>query len=181
MLTRTGTCISRLIGGITKKKYTHVSISFDDEIRWFYSFSRELIFLPLPAGLKVEKLNEGVLAMYSHMPCALYKIDVKDEVYEDALARVSTMMSADEKYKYSVLGLLLCGLQIPVHRKNRRFCSQFVGEILAESKAIQLKKDSALIHPSDYTDYKELTCIYEGSIENLYLNRNRVLLAGRRK
>jgi len=167
LLTKTGTWISRMIGAVTEDDFTHVSIAFDKRLMPLYSFSRKYVHLPLPAGPRREWLHEGIMEKFEDRPCALYKIDVSDEVYERAINEVKKMFQSKEKYKYSVLGLIMCGFDIPVHRSYRRFCSQFVAEVLTKSKAMSLQKDTALVHPDDYANFRELTCVFKGSIGEL--------------
>ena len=53
------------------------------------------------------------------------------------------MFQRRESYRYSLLGLLLCRLQIPFDAPDRYFCSQFVGTVLAESGAAELPKPAS--------------------------------------
>ena len=171
LLTRSGTAISRVIALTTADPYTHASISFCRELKPLYSFSRKNPARPLPAGLREEPLTKGFFARYRYIPCALYELRVRDEVYETAKKTVEKMMCEQSKWQYSILGLPLCWLGIPFRRRYRYFCSQFVAEVLRQSEAIPLPKDPALMRPGDYTHLPGLSCRFEGDIDSLLRER----------
>ena len=52
-------------------------------------------------------------------------------------------------------------------RRRHYFCSQFVSEVLEKSGAMELPKDSTLMHPSDYTTLPGLECLYTGPLREL--------------
>ncbi|MDF9825433.1 hypothetical protein M2475_001889 [Breznakia sp. PF5-3] len=167
LLTKSNTYVSKTIQLATADKYTHISISFHESLQPMYSFARKYIHLPLPAGLRVEPLSQGYFKENDFIPCALYKLDVEDEVYEKAQLMVLQMMDHADIYKFNVIGLLLCKLNIPLKRQHHYFCSEFVSEVLIQSEAISLTKDPSLIRPSDYLNFQELNYIYSGEIRDL--------------
>ena len=167
LLTRSGTWVSKIINLTTSDTYTHASISFDENLQPLYSFSRKRVNMPLPAGLRHEPLRHGFFKKYNTIPCALYELQVSDEVYNAAKQEVQQMMAERTSYRFSVLGLILCRLNIPYHRKRHFFCSQFVSEILSRSCALCLPKDAALMRPNDYTTIPELLCRLRGRLNEL--------------
>lgn len=167
LLTRSGTWVSKIINLTTADTYTHASISFEDSLQPLYSFSRKRVNMPLPAGLRHEPLRQGFFERHNTIPCALYELQVSDEVYNAAKQEVQKMMLKRTSYRFSVLGLVLCRLNIPYHRKHHFFCSQFVSEILSRSRALRLPKDTALMRPNDYTTIPELFCRFRGQLNEL--------------
>lgn len=167
LLTKTDTNVSKLIGLATSNTYTHVSLSFDASLQPLYSFARRKQRLPLPAGLREESFQNGFFSRHSDIPCALYELSVQDEVYEVAKKRVEAMMCREFEYKFNVIGLFLCKLHIPLDRKHHYFCSEFVGETLLMSNALELPKVPSLMRPSDYMDFDEMVCLYEGRLCDL--------------
>ena len=121
LLTRSGTWVSKIINLTTSDTYTHASISFDENLQPLYSFSRKRVNMPLPAGLRHEPLRHGFFKKYNTIPCALYELQVSDEVYNAAKQEVQQMMAERTSYRFSVLGLILCRLNIPYHRKRHFF------------------------------------------------------------
>ena len=51
VLTYTGTILSRLVKYYTKKEYSHVSISLDENLEEMYSFGRLNAYIPFIGGI----------------------------------------------------------------------------------------------------------------------------------
>lgn len=168
-LTKSDTCVSKMISLATADEYTHISIAFDKDLYPMYSFARKYLYTPLPAGLRIEPLQDGFYKRNDSIPCALYELKVSDESYKKAKALVSEMMEEEKLYKFNILGLILCRMNISYKRNQHYFCSEFVSEILQKSEAIQLPKNPSLMRPADYTQLEELDCLYEGQLCNLAL------------
>lgn len=171
LLTKSDTYMSKIIKLATDDKYTHASISFEETLQPLYSFSR-LQLTPLPAGLHNEPFDSGFFKKYPYLPCALYSLEVEDHVYDSAKAAVENMMTSASLYRYNVMGLIFCRLNIPINRKYHYFCSEFVSEILKNSKALNLPKEPSLMRPADYMNIDGLTCLYEGSLDELIQMRS---------
>ena len=179
VLTKSGTYLSKFIHIITRANYTHASMSFEDELQPLYSFSRFQAFPPLPAGLNNESLDNGVYKKYSHIPCAVYKIDVDEKTYQKAKGEVEEMLKNADYYRFNILGLALCGCRIPLTRKRYYFCSQFVSHILETANVIELPHRPSLMRPSDYTKIEDLECVFEGKLNELkeHLNTYEKIIA----
>lgn len=167
LLTRSTTILSRLVHFVTEDDYTHVAIAFDEELKTLYSSSRKNGKTLFPAGPCVEDLKHGYYSMHDRIPCAVYELKVSDEVYEDAKWEVQKIMEKADQYHFNILGLFLCQMNIPCHRRNYFFCSQFVSEVLHRSRALNLPKDTSLMKPSDYMKIPELFCLFQGYISEL--------------
>lgn len=177
LLTRSGTWVSHLIGLVTEDRYTHASISFEPTLQPMYSFSRKFVHLPLPAGLRAEPLDTGFYKKYHAIPCALYELDVTDEVYFAAKNEVEQMMQDAAHCPFNLIGLLLCRMEIPFHRENQYFCSEFVSEVLTRSHALPMPKVPSLMRPNDYTRLPQLRCCFEGKLNELTARNRRPLAA----
>lgn len=164
ILTKSESVPSRLIGFFTHDKFTHSSIAFEDDLRVMYSFARKYSYLPLPAGLVEEQTDRGFYKKQKDIPCAVLKLKVPDKVYYRMKYKVREMMNRRDDYKYSVLGLLMCGMNIAVDIPDHYFCSQFVAYVLSESGAMEFDKPASLIHPSDFYRMKQFSRIYEGKL-----------------
>ena len=117
-----------------------------------------------PAG---STWTGGGFRLRPDVPCALYALEVSEEAYTRARRRADHMMAHGNLYRFNVLGLILCGLHIRWRRRRHYFCSQFVGEVLEKSGALELPKHSTLMHPNDYTQLGQLRCVYEGRLSGL--------------
>lgn len=164
LLTRTTTILSRAIHAATGDGYTHVSIALDDDLTQLYSFARKRDRMPLPAGLVHENLHTAVYARNGQSQCALYKIDVTDAQHEAVRARIEAMLAADTPYRYSLLGVLLCKLDLAHERQQHMFCSQFVASLLEDAGIAALPKPASLMHPVDFIGMPGLRRCYEGPL-----------------
>ena len=166
-LTRSGTLLSNLVYSLTGAQYTHISLAFDEDLSTLYSSTRKNGYTMFPAGPSREYLNRGVFLMRENIPCALYALEVTDEAYTRAKRRTQHMMHHGELYRFNSLGLLLCWMHIRWQRRRHYFCSQFVSEVLEQSGAMTLPKDSTLMHPNDYSLLPQLKCLYKGRLADL--------------
>ncbi len=177
LLTRSNTLLSRIIHLITADPYTHVSISFNQSLQSLYSSARKNGVTMFPAGPCKEQLQKGYYKRHPDIPCALYELEVTDEVFYDAKEEVHNIMKEADLYSFNIFGLILCRLNIPYHRKRHYFCSQFVGDILLKSHALELPKDSSLMRPMDYTGISKLECRYEGHLSGLLMELSHRMVA----
>ena len=167
LLTRSGTLLSKLVYAVTGANYTHASMAFDDDLSCLYSSTRKNGYTMFPAGPSREYLNRGVFRLRENVPFALYALEVEDETYARARRRAEHMMVHGGLYRFNVLGLMLCALHIRWKRRRHYFCSQFVSEVLEKSGAMELPKDSTLMHPNDYTRLNGLKCVFQGRLADL--------------
>ena len=172
LLTRSGTLLSNLVYRLTGARYTHASLAFDEDLSCLYSSIRKNGYTMFPAGPSREYLDRGVFRLRPDVPCALYALEVSEEAYTRARRRADHMMAHGNLYRFNVLGLILCGLHIRWRRRRHYFCSQFVGEVLEKSGALELPKHSTLMHPNDYTTLQDLHCVYEGRLSGLPQRQN---------
>ena len=132
-----------------------------------YSCARKYTYSPIPAGIRNESFEKEFYNKNQHIPCALYKLTVKKEIYYKAKFILESILNHSQDYKYNLMGLILCKLEVPYRRNHYYFCSEFVSEILAYSQAIELPKLPCLMKPSDYLLFEELECLYQGNIGEL--------------
>ncbi|MGN0687689.1 MAG: hypothetical protein ACI4KA_06270 [Oscillospiraceae bacterium] len=166
VLTRSESVVSRLIHFATDDEYTHISLSFDKELKYLYSSGRKNGKTAFPAGPCRESFKNE---FYSNgrIPCKVYELSVSDEVYDMARREVNEILSNADEYHYNIIGLLLCRMQISLKRKHHFFCSQFVSEVLSRSNAVILPKASSLMSPCDFMRLPGITCCFEGYIDEL--------------
>lgn len=167
LLTRSATVLSRIVHLATKAPYTHVSISFDETLNTLYSSSRKNGRTLFPAGPCRESLYGGYLGRHPDMPCTLYELEVSDEVYEAAQQAAEAILHNAAHYRFNIVGMIFCQLRIPYDRAGHYFCSQLVGEILVQSRAVELPTATSLMRPMDYTHLPELTCRFSGNLLGL--------------
>lgn len=166
LLTCSETVVSKCIGAFTSEPYTHASIAFDKTLSPLYSFAR-LGRAPLPGGFKLEFTDSGYYKEHSHIPCAVFSIETNEETFEHAKQLVSEMQREPALYRYNVLGLALCKLNIARRRKHYYFCSEFVSFVLSESHCAKLPKNPSLMRPCDIMRLPQVKPEFEGTMSEL--------------
>lgn len=172
LLTRSGTFLSNLVYLFTGDSFTHASISFDPSLQPLYSSARKNGETMFPAGPCREYFHRGFYKKHRHIPCALYALNVSQEHYDQAKQEMDRIISRSDEYHFNILGLFLCHLNIPMRRRKKFFCSQFVAEILQRSNALSLPKVPSLMRPMDYTHLPEASCLYRGTLRDLVAIRS---------
>ncbi len=167
LLTRSGTCFSRLIHLATADSYTHASIGLDGPLGSFYSFARKHKRFALPAGLVEERVRWGLFRRRPATPCCLYELKVSQEVYDQLRARLEGMYARREQYHYNILGALGCYFHLPLPRRYHYFCSQFVAALLEDCGALALPKGPDLTRPADFCRLEALRQVHRGPIGGL--------------
>lgn len=143
LLTNYSDWFARFVCNISKNRYSHASISIDEEEEIFYSFNTN--------GFVVEKPKKRIPK--SRIPGSVcIRIQVPEDTYKRIKDEIQHFMEQRERYSYSVVGVVLCVLQIPHKIRNQYFCSQFVAEVLAKAGAVQLKKRETLYLPGQLLD-----------------------------
>lgn len=167
LLTRSGTCFSRLIHRFTNGEFTHASIGLEGPSGAFYSFARKYPRLPFPGGLIREQADRGYFYLHPDTPCCLYELTVTEDTYQFLRNRLQEMYEQRKLYHYSVLGAVGCYFRRPMTRQRYKFCSEFVAEMLVESGAVELGKLPALTRPMDFCQLEELRPVHRGEVRSL--------------
>lgn len=167
LLTRSGTCFSRLIHFATGDTYTHASISLEGPLGPFYSFGRKYPRLALPAGLVQEQLDRSWPSSGTQVPCCLYALTVSEPVYRRLCRRLKAMYAIRGAYHYSLLGALACHFNLVFLRRHYYFCSQFVAALLQDCGAVELPKPPALLRPADLCGLSGLQVVHRGDLSGI--------------
>ncbi len=170
LLTRSTTVLSKVVYMATRGEYTHSAISLDDSFETLYTFSRRNPRLLLPAGFVTESVYEGIMGNSDDMSCAVYELHISNHAYKKLKRMLGHMHYHREKYRYSVVGLLMCFFKQKQERKGYFFCSQFVYYALSESGAIEKVSEPSLVKPMHLRDIPEVKEIFKGTISELRSN-----------
>lgn len=164
VLTATGTLFSRCIGLYTRARYNHVSLCLDSRINEFYSFGRKIRWFPLIGGFVVEHKDSGVFKAFGETTCAIYRLDISAEEFESLDKEIALFIRNRKLYGYNLIGLVGVMFNMPMKRKNKYFCTQFVASMLQRSRIHDFGKDSSLVSPQDFYEIPGLELIYEGRL-----------------
>jgi hypothetical protein len=162
--TKTG--VSKCVSFFTRSKNTHSTLSLNGKFDCMYTFGR-FTLKPLPSGFVKENIRTNVLKKYDYCPCKIFEIDLTDEQYTALLAEIKRYEGEKQKYKYAILGAFLCAFRIKKTFKYKRFCSQFVANLLHDGAGLPLPYDTSLMRPKDFLTLDYIKPVYEGSIRSL--------------
>ena len=164
LLTHTGSLLSNMIKLYTKEPYSHVSISFDENLKEVYSFGRKKPRNPLIAGFIMEDIQKGTYSIFTETTYALYSFSVDEEQYERLRSCISTFESKKDKSSYNLLGLVGIILGHPVNRTNSYFCSQFIAHLFERSGIEIFDKPFGLVTPRDFRTSGSLNLLKSGKL-----------------
>ncbi|MDD5946989.1 MAG: hypothetical protein PUC41_04235 [Oscillospiraceae bacterium] len=167
VLTRTGTRVARVIRILTRKPYSHASISKDSSLQELFSFCRNNPRFPLPATFNEEYVGKGVFGLYDNIPCEIYEVPLTEAQYSEFCKQLLHFQNYRQLYSYSLLGLLSVPLQIQHELRYKFVCSQFVAYILQECN-VKLDKPASLYAPEDLRHLPTAKLIYRGELNEYY-------------
>ena len=165
LLTKTGTVPSKIIGKLSRARFSHASLSIDNEFTDMFSFGRKGMKV-FPGGFAKENLRTRVLKKYEDCPCEVISMEVTDENYEKIKNKALYFSDNKDLFGYSYIGIFACWCRIKLKFKNRYFCSQCVSEILKAGN-VQLPYDPLLMRPMDFMKIKDIKKEYLGTIKDL--------------
>ena len=174
LLTKTGTVPSKIIGKLSRARFSHASLSIDNEFTDMFSFGRKGMKV-FPGGFAKENLRTRVLKKYENCPCEVISMEVTDENYEKIKNKALYFSDNKDLFGYSYIGIFACWCRIKLKFKNRYFCSQCVSEILKAGN-VQLPYDPLLMRPMDFMKIKDIKKEYLGTVKDLaYIIDNKLI------
>jgi|SRR5690554_400875 len=181
VFSKTGTWLARLIRVISQQKYVHTAISFDNDFVKMYSFGRIHPDNPFYGGFVEENLYAGVYQRFSGCECLIYRVRVTPEQYCYLQQLVEDFRQKKDRLRYNFLGLFGVLLNRPIKRENHYFCSQFVAQLLSESKVYNCGKDPGLTRTSDFFTMENKDVFWEGSISDYLQSASKTEFHGLQK
>jgi len=164
VLTQTQTYPAKAIHFYTSEPYAHASIAFDEDLAEMYSFARRGIWNPFNAGFVEEDINHGIFGKCRSTTCNIYRLKITEKQYIKLREEIDIFKSNKDDYSYNFLGILGAAINVPIHSKQRYFCSQFVAYILERSNIKLFSKNCALVKPRDIRLNPRLKSIYRGKL-----------------
>lgn len=160
--TYTGTILSYLIRNISKKLYTHVSISLNENLKPMYSFGRLNLRNPFIGGFVEENINQGLYAIRKNTVCRVYSLEVDNLQYENLYKNIKLISDYREDYYYDTMALIYLLMNIQRQSEYKYVCSNFVADMLEKSEIDILNKQAFEVTPNDFYNLSGLTLEYEG-------------------
>lgn len=164
--TYTGTVLAHLIRTITRKPYSHISISLDDSLETMYAFGRINPKNPLIAGFVEEGVNKGLYEIKKNTICRVYSLEIDDDKYEKLQNNINRIKSVKTLYNYDLISLIAIPLGINRHTQFGYVCSTFAADMLKKSGIEILSKPYNYVQPNDFYNLNGLTLEYEGLLRD---------------
>ena len=162
VLTNTGTFLSRIVNVYTRKEFSHVSISLDENLNYMYSFGRLNPYNPFHGGFIHEAIRKGTFKRFKNTKAKIYSIEVDDRVYNEILRNIKKIEIEKNTYKFNMIGLFTVALHLRIKRKKCFYCAEFVKYVLDKT---DLELDLPdIIKPMDFTRMDGLSLIYSGKL-----------------
>ena len=159
ILTYTGTILSQIVKVYTRREFSHVSISLDENLTKMYSFGRLNPYNPFSGGFVHEKINQGTFKRFKNTKTKIYSLEVSEEKYKELEKLIKEMYNEKDSYKFNILGLIGILINHQVKRENYFYCAEFVKYVLEQSSIIELPD---LVKPEDFEKIYGLDEIYKG-------------------
>lgn len=171
VLTHTGTLLSNFIKLYTKKDYTHVSLSFDEELEEMYSFGRLHTYNAFIGGFVKESITTGTYKRFKNTEASVYEIEITGRQYIETQKFVRAMYKRRKQYKFNFIGVFCVMFNKKIKRKNALYCAEFVKGALEEGN-VDVSYLPEIIKPEDFRKMKNAKLIYTGKLRR-YRNRTR--------
>lgn len=164
--TYTGTVLAHLIRTITRKPYSHISISLDDSLEKMYAFGRINPKNPLIAGFVEEGIDKGLYKIKKNTICRVYSLEVDEEKYEKLKTNINHVKLIKSLYSYDLISLIAIPLGINRYPEFGYVCSTFTADMLNKSGINILNKPYYTVQPNDFYNLNGLTLEYEGLLKD---------------
>lgn len=164
VLTYTGTILSRIVKLYTRKEYSHVSISLDENLENMYSFGRENPYLILPAGFVHEGVDVGTFKRFKKTKTAIYSLQVSDEQYEKLKQEIDKFNKDKENYDFNIMGLFTAMFRWNLKREKKLYCAEFV-KVVLDDAGVETNLPNC-VRPDDFKYIEGLKLVYTGKLQN---------------
>lgn len=169
ILTYTGTILSQMVKIYTKREFSHVSISLDEDLTKMYSFGRLNPYNPFSGGFVHEKIDAGTFKRFKNTKTKIYSLEIPEKKYYELEKLIKNMYKKKDTYKFNMLGLIGILVNYKVKREKYFYCAEFVKYVLEEADVVELPD---LVKPEDFEKISDLSEIYRGMLREYTPNNN---------
>ena len=162
VFSHSGTILSKVIRLYTRKKYSHISISLDEDLKRMYSFGRLRPYNPFLGGFVHEEIHNGTYKRFNKTKSEIYSLDVTDKQYDSISKIIDDFYKNKERHKFNVRGLMALVFHIKYKHKNNFYCAEFI-KYLMENSDVKMELPE-LIKPMDFMNNRSLSLIYKGKL-----------------
>ena len=169
ILTYTGTILSQIVRVYTRKEFSHVSISLDEDLTEMYSFGRLNPYNPFSGGFVHEHIDMGTFKRFKKTKTKIYSLEIPEKKYYELDKLIKNMYKEKDSYKFNILGLIGVLINYKLKREKYFYCAEFVKYVLEESEVVELPE---LVKPEDFEKISNLSEIYRGLLREYNINNN---------
>jgi len=151
VLPRSETLVAKIARMLTKYPYSHVTLSLDDNLEVFYSFSRLRNDSPLISGFAKEYRSHLASKQGVKLNCKIFKIPITDGEYKKIEDYIDTNKNDDTLlFNYLSMATLTIFKGFEVYKTQN--CCGFVAQALELTEKIKLDKPYYKYFPKDFDD-----------------------------
>lgn len=166
VVSQTGTILSRILKGVTKAEYNHVSLSLEKGLGTMYSFGRLHAYNPWIGGFVMESPHWGTFKRFQETKAIVLSVPVSQAQYEEMEEFLQQMYSEKRKYHYNYLGVMLAMFSIVYQQENSYYCSEFVRDTLDRFFVVDAQCFEAIVKPQDFLCVCGENVVFSGNLQN---------------
>lgn len=165
VLPKSETFVAKIARTLTKYPYSHVTLSIDDNLEVFYSFSRLRNDSPLISGFAKEYRSHLASKKNIKLTCKIFKIPVTFKEYNKIKKYINDNQKDDTLlFNYLSMATLTIFKGFDVYRTQN--CCGFVAQALELLDEFELSKPYYKYFPKDFDDMlTEKYLYFEGELD----------------
>lgn len=164
VLTYTGTILSKIVKSYTRKEYSHVSISLDENLNEMYSFGRLYAYNPFIGGFVKESTEFGTFKRFhKRIKTKIYSLEVDEEKYNEIKNIIDDFNNDKGNYRFNMIGLIAVAFNFKIKREKCFYCAEFVKHVL-DNSSLEISLPE-IIKPDDFSYIKGTTLEYSGLLD----------------
>ena len=149
ILPESETTVAKIARKLTNYPYTHVTMSLDDNLEIFYSYSRLRNDSPLISGFAKEYRSHLASKQGVKLKCKIFKIPITNNEYKKINEFIKTNEEDKEiLFNYLSMATLTILKGFEVHKTQN--CCGFVAQVLELTSKIKLDKPYYKYLPEDF-------------------------------
>jgi len=171
VLTYTGTILSKIVKFYTRDRFSHISISLDENLDEMYSFGRLNPYNPFWRGFIHEKIKSGTYKRFKNTEAEIFSMDITEKQY-NIIKNIINFMNENKKcYSFNVIGLFAVSINRKVKFKHSFYCAEFVKYLFDRAK-ISRGELPEIIKPEDFKNLSNIKKEYRGKLKKYKANKN---------
>lgn len=164
VLSDSGTIPGRLVGKVTRFRYSHSMLALTEDCQELYSFGRRSLHNFLNGGFVMEKRNGSFFTYFSETECCIMALPVTQEQYAALVDELNVFRRDAARYRYDFLGCALRLFGVKTVFDHRYNCSHFVAQMLENAKIYTFSDGAMMARPADFMHLPDIRVIYEGKL-----------------